>query len=369
MTIPLLITKLYIPPARPDLVSRPRLVERLEEGLRLGCKLTLVSAPAGFGKTTLLSEWIAGSGMHAQVAWVSLDEGDNDVARFWSYSIAALQTLEPAIGQTALGALQAAQTPSLEPLLISLVNDISSLVVGKRPFILVLDDYHVIGPKRSTRAWTICSIIYRLTCAWSSPREKILRWPYLSCRGRGQLTRYAQADLRFTPAETAEFLNTVMGLELSQQDIAALESRTEGWVVGLQMAALSLRGQTDPEVHDFVSAFTGDDRYITDYLLDQVLHRQAPYIQRFLIRPRSLTGYVGHCAMPCWQSARSARTCRLTRRFRLATGIGASRTRGLFVIPLDNRRHWYRYHHLFADLLRSRLQAVSEPLSTVEGGK
>ena len=369
MTLPLLITKLYIPPARPELVSRPRLVKRLEEGLRRGCKLTLVCAPAGFGKTTLLSEWIAGSGAQARCAWVSLDEGDNDVARFLSYAITALQMHEPAIGQASLGALQFAQAPSLEPLMISLVNDVSSLADGK-PLILILDDYHTIRTEaiHESLGYLLDHLPLNLRLVIASREDPPLGLSLL--RGRGQVNEIRATDLRFTPGETGDFINTVMGLELSSSDIAALEHRTEGWVAGLQMAGLSLRGQTDLEVHDFVSAFTGDDRYITDYLLDQVLHRQAPYIQRFLYQTSILDRLCG----PLCDAVLAIRQKRqdMPPEAPIADSqqvLEHLERTGLFLIPLDNRRHWYRYHHLFADLLRSRLLAVSGPLSTAEEEK
>ena len=290
--VPLLKTKLYIPSLRPRerVVSRPYLLERLDEGLRLGCKLTLVSAPAGFGKTTLLSEWIAGCSLHARVAWVSLDEGDDDVARFWSYAIAALQTLEPAIGQAALGALQDSQTqpPPIEPLLNSLVNDITTCLSSDRPYILALDDYHVLKTEaiHESLDYLLDHLPPELRLAIASREDPPLSLSLL--RGRGQLSEIRAADLRFTLAETAKYFNVMMGLGLSADDIAALENRTEGWVVGLHMAALSLQGQSDPEAHDFVSAFAGNDRYVADYLLDQVLDRQPSQIQRFLILLRAL---------------------------------------------------------------------------------
>jgi LuxR family maltose regulon positive regulatory protein len=366
--VPLLKTKLYIPPARPDLVSRPRLIERLEEGLRLGHKLTLISAPAGFGKTTLLSEWVADCELCARVAWLSLDEGDNDVARFWSYAISALQTLEPAIGQTALGALQASQAQPLPlmPLLISLVNDVTTYLSGGRPYVLILDDYHVLEMEAIHESLDDLldhlPPVLRLVVA--SREDPPLGLSLL--RGRGQLNEIRAADLRFTPAETAEFLSAVMGLGLSANDIAALENRTEGWVVGLQMAALSLRGQTDPEAHGFVSAFTGDDRYVADYLLDQILHRQTPDIQRFLMQTSILDRL---CGPLCDAVLASQGTSPGSPFLNSQEVLEYLERAGLFLLPLDNRRHWYRYHHLFADLLRSRLQAVPEPLAAAEGEK
>jgi LuxR family maltose regulon positive regulatory protein len=368
VAIPLLETKLYVPPLRPDAqrVSRPRLVARLGEGLRPGCKLTLLSAPAGFGKTTLLSEWVAGLGTRARVAWVSLDEGDDDVLRFWSYAIAALQTLDPAIGQTAMGALQAsqAQPPPLEPLLVSLVNDITTLLSGERPHVLVLDDYHVLEAEAIHESLNDLldhlPPVLRLVVA--SREDPPLAFSLL--RGRGQLNEIRAADLRFTPAETAEYLNAAMGLRLSADDIAALENRTEGWAVGLHLAALSLRGQSDPEAHNFVSAFAGDDRYVADYLLDQVLDRQPPHIQRFLIQTSILDRLCG----PLCDAVIAGQGMPPDTSFAGSQEVLEYLERaGLFLLPLDSRRHWYRYHHLFADLLRSRLQVVVGLLASAEG--
>jgi LuxR family maltose regulon positive regulatory protein len=382
VAIPLLKTKLYIPPARPGLVSRPRLIERLDEGLRQGCKLTLVSAPAGFGKTTLLSEWIASRGLRARVAWVSLDEGDDDVARFWSYVISALQTLEPAIGQAALGALQdsQAQPLPLEPILTSLMNDIATLLPGDRFHILILDDYHVLAGDAGDATAVASHAIHESLDSLLDHLPPALRLVIASredpplalslLRGRGQLNEIRADDLRFTPAETAELLNAVMGLGLSADDVAALEDRTEGWAVGLHLAALSLQGQSALEAHDFVSAFAGDDRYVADYLLDQVLDRQSPHIQRFLIQTSILDRLCG----PLCDAVTAAQGTVIA-----AQGMPPDSTfagsgevleylerSGLFVVPLDNRRHWYRYHHLFADLLRSRLQAASGPRTLAE---
>jgi len=364
----LLATKIHIPTLRGTLVKRPHLIQRLNDGIAQNCRLTLVSAPAGFGKTTLLSEWIVSWGSRAQVAWVSLDEGDNDVVRFWSYTMAALQTLEPAIGQTALGALQDAQAqpPSLEPLLISLVNDIAAGISGEYPSILVLDDYHVIKQEaiHESLDYLLDHLPPNLRVVIASREDPPLTLPLL--RGRGQLNEIRAADLRFTPTETTEYLSTVKGLKLSEQDIVALDKRTEGWVVGLQMAGLSLKGQTDQERHDFVSSFAGDDRYIADYLLDQVLHRQSSYIQNFLMQTSILDRL---CGSLC-NAVMAGQGISLE-----APDLGSQRilenleNAGLFIIPLDHRRYWYRYHHLFADLLRSRLQASFESPSAVEGEK
>ena len=363
MNIPLLKTKLFIPPARPDLVSRPRLIEQLDEGLRLGCKLTLVCAPAGFGKTTLLSAWITSCGAQAHFAWVSLDEGDNDTARFWSYVITALQTLEPIIGQAALEMLQVAQTqpPALESLLISLVNDVSTLMVDRRSYILILDDYHLLRTEsiHESLDYLLVHLPPNMRLVVASREDPPLALSLL--RGRGQLNEIRSKDLRFTPGETGEFLNSVKDLALSTNEIAALENRTEGWVTGLQMAALSLIGQTGPEIHDFVTTFTGDDRFIADYLLDQVLHRQPPHIQSFLLLTSILDRLCGQLCDAVMASYQVRQDTLPESPFTDSQQVLELLERsGLFVISLDNHRRWYRYHHLFADLLRNRLQAIAE---------
>ena len=366
MAVPFLKTKLYIPPVRSDMVSRPHLIAKLEDGLRPGNKLILLSAPAGFGKTTLLSEWVAGCDLCTRVAWLSLDEGDNDVARFWSYAISALQTLKPAIGQTALGALQAsqAQLPPLEPLLISLMNDITNLLSGDRPYILLLDDYHVLETEAIHDS--LNDLLDHLPPAFhlviASREDPPLALSLL--RGRGQLSEIRAADLRFTPTEATKFLNVVMNLKLPATDITALENRTEGWAVGLHLAALSLQGQAIPEAHYFVSTFAGDDRYVADYLLDQVLRRQPLHIQRFLMQTSILDRLCG----PLCDEVMASQGISPDLPFVNSKQVLEYLERiGLFVIPLDHRRHWYRYHHLFVDLLRSRLQALSESPSFAKG--
>ena len=248
MTTPLLATKTYIPPPRPELVLRPRLIERLSEGLRR--KLTLISAPAGFGKTTLLGEWLStltpispGHGAGVRAAWLSLDQDDNDPTHFWRYVIAALQTVDRALGQAAQTALESPQPPALETLVTALINDIVSL---PGLLILVLDDYHVI------RSDAIHASLNFLLDHMPSPLHLIITTredPPLALslrRGRRESVEIRAADLRFTAAEVDDFLNVVAGLDLSPEDIAALENRTEGWIVGLQMAALSLRERDRP---------------------------------------------------------------------------------------------------------------------------
>src|SRR4030043_1357270 len=239
MSTAILATKMYIPPPRAKIVLRPRLIEQLNEGL--GCKLTLISASAGFGKTTLVSEWTASCGR--PVAWLLLDEGDNDPTRFLTYLVAALQTLASNIGAGALAVLQAPQPPPTEVILTALLNEITTI---PDDFILVLDDYHVIDSKPVDEALTFLleHLPPQMHLAIATREDPHL--PLARLRARGHLTELRAADLRFTPAEAAKFLNQVMGLNLSAEDITALENRTEGWIAGLQLSALSIPGHQDP---------------------------------------------------------------------------------------------------------------------------
>ena len=239
--MPILATKLYIPPPRPKIVRRPRLIERLNEGLRqntgFGRKLTLISAPAGYGKTALVGEWVAGCGR--PTAWLSLDEGDNDPSRFLAYLVAALRTIAANIGEGVLGVLQSPQSPPVESILATLINEIATIPDN---FILVLDDYHAIDAKAvdSALIFLLDHLPAQLHLVIATREDPDL--PLARLRARNQLTELRAADLRFTPSEAAEFLNPVMGLNISAEDIAALETRTEGWIAGLQLAAISMRG-------------------------------------------------------------------------------------------------------------------------------
>ena len=275
MSTPILATKLYVPPPRPHAVLRPRLTERLNEGLHR--KLTLISAPAGFGKTTLLGEWVAGCERLA--AWLSLDEADSDPTRFLAYLVAALQTIAPNIGEGVLGALQSPQPPPTESILTALLNEITTI---PDDFVLVLDDYHVIDARAvdDALAFLLEHLPPRMHLVIATREDPQL--PLARLRARGQLTELRAADLRFTPSEAAEFLKGVMGLDLSAEDIAALEDRTEGWIAGLQLAALSMRGRED--VAGFIRAFAGDNRYIVDYLVEEVLQRQPERVRSFLLQ-------------------------------------------------------------------------------------
>src|SRR5437588_3745984 len=261
---PLLATKLYIPRLRPNVVLRPRLIERLNGGLYR--KLTLISAPAGFGKTTLVSEWV--EGIERPTAWLSLDEGDNDPARFLTYLVAALQTIAPTIGEGVLGVLQSPQPPPTASILTTLLNEITTI---SDQFILVLDDYHVLEAKAVDQALTylVEHLPPQMHLVIATREDPPL--PLARLRALGHLTELRAADLRFTPSEAAAFLNQVMGLDLSAEDIAALEDRTEGWIAGLQLAALSMQGHEDAA--GFISSFTGSHQFVLDYLLEEVLQR------------------------------------------------------------------------------------------------
>ena len=348
MPAAILATKLYIPRLRPKLVHRRRLIERLNESLSSDCKLTLISAAAGFSKTTLVSEWIADC--RRPTAWLSLDEGDNDPACFLTYLVAALQTIAPNIGTGALVALQSPQLPSTESILTTLLNEIATI---PNSFILVLDDYHIIEAKRVNQAVTFLlehlpTQIHLVIATREDPPLPLAR-----LRARGQLTEMRDADLRFTPAEAADFLNQVMGLNLAAEDIAALEARTEGWIAGLQLAAISMRG--NPDAVTFIKSFTGSHHFVMDYLIEEVLQQQSESIQTFLLRTSILDRLCGPlCDAVLGSSSTSGQeTLKYLERA------------NLFIVPLDDERHWYRYHHLFAELLRQRLHQIA---STGKGG-
>jgi LuxR family maltose regulon positive regulatory protein len=346
MTTPLLQTKLYTPPVRPEMVSRPRLIERLNAGLRR--KLTLVSAPAGFGKTTLLSEWARGldaASPPRAVAWLSLDESDNDLTRFLAYLIAALRTVRPDVGVAALSLLQSPQSPSVEAILSMLINEIVTITQSGHegcPCVLVLDDYHRITARPVHEALTFLleHLPPQIHLAIAGRADPPL--PLARLRARVQLTELRAADLRFTPDEAAAFLNDVMGLGLSTKDIATLDARTEGWIAGLQMAALSMRGRED--VGGLIKAFSGSHRFVLDYLVEEVLVQQPPYIQDFLLKTSILERMIAPLCDAVTDGSESQTTLMQLERA------------SLFLIPLDDERRWYRYHHLFADLLRNRLE-------------
>jgi LuxR family maltose regulon positive regulatory protein len=343
---PLLTTKLYVPPTRPELVSRPRLIERLNAGFRR--KLTLISAPAGFGKTTLLSAWLAED--EFPVAWVSLDASDNDPVRFFNYVIAALETISPGVGATAQALLRSPQLPSLESVITVLINALCSPAsradAVDQPSLLVLDDYHVIDARavHSAMAFLVDNLPPHLHLAIATradPPLPLSRW-----RSRGQMVEVRADDLRFTADETAVLLNEVMELNLSAEEIAALKVRTEGWIAGLQLAILSLRGQPAERISRFIQALTGSHHYILDYLVEEVLQQQSEAVRTFLLHTSILDRLTGSlCDAVTGQTNGQAMLTQLEKA-------------NLFLVPLDQQRRWYRYHHLFADLLRQQLQAL-----------
>jgi LuxR family maltose regulon positive regulatory protein len=340
MATSILATKLYIPPPRPKVVPRPRLIERLNEGLHR--KLTLISAPVGYGKTTMLSEWIPQS--ERCVTWVSLDDGDNDPVRFWAYFIAALQMLDAEIGRNALALMRTPRLPSFEAILTTLLNEIAAF---PEDFALVLDDYHVMDAKPVDASTSVDDALTFLLEHLPPHMHLVVttredpNLPLARLRARDQLTEIRAADLRFTPGEAAVFLNQVMGLNLSAEDVTSLETRTEGWIAGLQLAALSMWGRED--VPGFIRAFAGDNQYIVDYMVAEVLQRQSERVRSFLLQTSILDWLSGPlCDAVTGQEEGKALLETLERG-------------NLFVSPQDDKRHWFRYHHLFADVLRAHL--------------
>ncbi|HSF82201.1 MAG TPA: LuxR C-terminal-related transcriptional regulator [Anaerolineales bacterium] len=337
MMVTLLATKFYFPPARANLVSRPRLLERLNEGLR--GPLTLIAAPAGYGKTTLMVEWRAAHGHAMPVAWLSLDEGDNDPARFWFYLISALGTLQSDLG---IDLFQMLQTPKLLPtenLLTELINNLNAF---PKDFVLALDDFHIITSQEVIRGIDfllehIPLHMHLVLLTRTDPPLAISR-----LRGRGQLVEIRAHDLSFTPEEATALLNDLMKLDLSASDVSALGARTEGWIAGLRLTALSMQGRHDTS--EFIREFTGSNRYIVDYLGEEVLRQQDERVQSFLWETSILRRL-------------SASLCdRITGQSRSQQILEQLETANLFVIPLDDRRGWYRYHHLFSDFLQHQLK-------------
>ncbi|HSK90842.1 MAG TPA: LuxR C-terminal-related transcriptional regulator [Euzebyales bacterium] len=339
MAGPLLETKLYVPSPRRALVPRPRLRDRLGRGNQ--ATLTLVSAPAGFGKTTLLAEWLAASGSDGRgTAWLSLDRGDNQPTAFWTYLVAALRTAAPGVGADALALLQSPQRPAIDVVLAVLLNELTTV---PHDVVLVLDDYHVIDARdiHDGIAFLVDHLPAHVHLVIAGRADPAL--PLARLRARGDLVEIRAADLRFTPDEAAAFLNQVMALDLSVTDMAALETRTEGWIAGLQLAALSLQGRDD--VAGFIAGFAGDDRYIVDYLVEEVLQLQPEPMRSFLLHTALLDRLSG------------ALCDAVTGRDDSQAVLQALERDNLFVVALDDKRHWYRYHHLFADVLRVRMLA------------
>lgn len=340
MPTPVLATKFFFPAPRPQITSRPRLLKRLNDELGASRKLSLVCAPAGFGKTTLLSEWIIQRRRQQPgvcIAWLSLDAHDNDPSRFLAYLVAALQGVDAEIGAEMTDLRHSGQVLTAEPVLTSLINDIAR---SGKEFILVLDDYHVIEerPVHEALAFLLDHLPPQLHLAIATRSDPPLSLARL--RSRGELVELRAADLRFTPDEAADFLNQVMNLGLSEDGIAALSTRTEGWIAGLQLAGLSLREHEDASA--FIRAFTGSHRFVLDYLVEEVLQHQPAEVRNFLLTTALLDHLTGGLC-------------------EALTGVGGGQAMldalerdNLFVIPLDDRRQWYRYHHLFAEVLRAR---------------
>ena len=333
---PLIQGKFHVPERRRGAVARPRLSERLGGASWPG--LTLVSAPAGFGKTTLLTEWLAAAPVTGPaVAWLSLDAQDNDPTLFWTYVVAALQTAADGVGAGALSLLTSSP-PSIDVALATLLNDLRAV---PHDIVLVLDDYHVIeaGDVHDGMAFLLEHLPPHLHLVIATRTDPALALARM--RGRGELLEVRAADLRFTPAESAAYLTEKMGLVLTAQDVAALDMRTEGWIAALQLAALSMQGRDDASA--FIAGFAGDDRYIVDYLAEEVLARQPADVRDFLLRTSILDRLSGPlCDAVTGRGGGNAELAALERR-------------NLFLSPLDERRRWYRYHQLFADVLQTHL--------------
>src|SRR5580704_12622867 len=334
----LLATKLHVPRPQPGFVPRPRLVQALSQGLARG--RVLICAPAGFGKTSLLADWARSGGR--PVAWLGLDAGDNDPARFWRYVVAALDQAQPGIAGR-LGPLLGPPAPrSFEGLVTALINELAAQA-GRDEVLLVLDDYHLVdsGPVHESVAFLLENLPPGLLLVVSGRADPPL--PLARLRARGQLAELRAADLRFTPEEAAALLGEAAGPGLPAAAAETLTARTEGWAAGLQLAGLSLRGRTDAA--GFVAAFSGSHRFVLDYLADEVLDGQPEQVRAFLLETSVLERLSGElCDAVTGRAGSQA----------MLTGIERA---GLFLVPLDEVRGWWRYHHLFADLLRARLRA------------
>jgi LuxR family maltose regulon positive regulatory protein len=352
----LIHTKLRLPFTRPELVLRPRLQEQIAQGLR--GPITLISAPAGFGKTTLVTSCVSGCGM--PVAWLSLDKNDNQIGHFLSYLIAALHEADHAIGSEATQLLAASQEAPLEAVLTSLINELDS---ADREIVLVLDDYQLITSQAVHEQMEFllehCPRTFHLVIATRSDPPL----PFARLRARGQTVELRAVDLRFTEPEAAQFLNVVMGLRLDAESVAALVKRTEGWVAGLQMASIAMQSHLSmrdrEELRRFIEGFSGTNRYILDYLLEEVLASQPPEIMRFLLHTsilEHLTALLCDALLADSEGAKREGDDRPLFASQSASILEYLERANLFLVPLDDEHIWYRYHHLFADLLYARLQ-------------
>ena len=354
----LLATKLHRPRPTANLVARPRLTRRLDEGLRNGHRLFLVVAPAGYGKTTLVTEWLDRTGIPS--AWLSLDEADNDPLRFFTYVVAALQeTVDLNLDLPPRETFPMAPQ-STESFVLPLINDLAAV---ERPVILALDDYHLItaGPVQEAMVFLLRRAPQNLHLVVLTRADPPFPLPRLRVRGR--MTEIRDHDLRFTPEEMAAFLNALHRLNLGVEQITALEARTEGWAAGVQLAALSLQGSSAEQAAEFISAFSGSHHYIVDYLFEEVLSRQPDAVREFLLQTSILERM---CAPLCETIlARGAREPGSSGEGDVASGprgiLDYLQRSNLFLVPLDDERYWYRYHHLFIDVLRGMLHAASQP--------
>ena len=350
---PLLSTKLHAPMARPNTVARPRLVARLSEGLRLARRLTLVSAPPGFGKTALIQDWIAG--IDRRAAWLSLDEGDNDPGRFMRYLIAALSQADERIGRTLPNL---APNASPQELLTALINDLAAVAAATghaagSGLLLVMDDYHAI------RNFAVHELVAFLLANQPPGFHLVIGTredpplPLARLRARDQITEIREHALRFNVEEGGAFFNRTMGLSLPPESVATLLSRTEGWITGLQLAGVALRqppggARLQSATDEFVAAFAGDDRYVVDYLMAEVLEREPESVRDFLRR----TSILERLSAPLCDD--------LTGRDDSSAVLEHLEAANLFLLPLDNRREWFRYHVLFAEVLRLSLTAQEQ---------
>src|SRR5262245_11057532 len=333
----LLATKIGIPTIRPDLLPRSQLIGRLEEAASRD--VVLVSTPAGFGKTTLLASWAKRT--ERPLTWLSLDPDDNDPGRFWRYIVAAVERLHNGIGKQAFSLFNASAQPTPKAIVTALLNELAA-----RPdeLVLVLDDYHLIESHavHDSLAFLLEHLSPGMHVVISSRSDPPI--PLARLRARGQLAELRTANLRFSFEEVAALLRGVWGLNLPEESIAALEARTEGWATGLQLAALSLRGASDPA--RLIQRFTGSNRYILDYLTEEVLEQQPDEVRSFLLETSVLDLLSG----PLCDALSGRRDGQQM--------LEHLERANLFLVPLDDQRHWYRYHRLFADLLRARLKSA-----------
>ena len=332
----LLQSKIFIPPSRTDKVYRERLLTSLDEGNER--KLTLLSAPAGFGKTTLLTDWLSISNNQDRSAWLSIDTSDNDPVQFWFYLIASMQSIEGNFGKDISEALSSTQPPPLDPMLVDLLNEISRI---ERPVTMVLDDYHLITePKVNSGVQLLLENIPDLFHLVVSTRADP-PWNLNRLRAGGEIIELRAEDLRFTQEEVTEFLNVTMGLDLSSEDVLTLDKRTEGWVAGLQLVAISMRNQ-DPAT--FIKNFSASHKYILDFLVEEVLEHQPEYIRLFLMMTSILDRF-------------NTDLCdTVTERSDSYDQLEYLEKSNLFLLPLDDDRNWYRYHHIFSELLQNQLK-------------